>query len=103
MGPFGDLRLLLLTMACCTRLLYVMAAKPLAVPFFALRRHQTSMRHTFGPVPQTGTDVFGSGFLTSGMRAGRAKPIPSYSGSLVEDEEGQMNPNYGKAFVDIDH
>uniref|UniRef100_A0AC34F1B5 Uncharacterized protein n=1 Tax=Panagrolaimus sp. ES5 TaxID=591445 RepID=A0AC34F1B5_9BILA len=83
---FGDIRFL--GFIYFALFLDVLAAKPLGVPFFALRRHQTSMRHGFGPISQTKTDVFSSQFMTSGVRAaGRGKPVPSYTAGMLNDEE----------------
>ena len=100
MSFLGNIRLCFLMIACFTLLMDVLAARPLAVPFFALRRHQTSMRNGFGPIPQSGTDVFGSPFLTSGMRAGRSKSkVPTYGGGLMDDEgedETRSENDYGR-------
>uniref|UniRef100_A0AC35GLW6 Uncharacterized protein n=1 Tax=Panagrolaimus sp. PS1159 TaxID=55785 RepID=A0AC35GLW6_9BILA len=88
MAFFGDIRFL--AFVYFALILDVLAAKPLGVPFFALRRHQSSMRHGFGPIPQSGTDVFGTQFMTSGMRAAaRSKPaVPNYyAGGLINDDE----------------
>uniref|UniRef100_A0A914Y1P2 Uncharacterized protein n=1 Tax=Panagrolaimus superbus TaxID=310955 RepID=A0A914Y1P2_9BILA len=96
---FGDIRFL--AFIYFALLLDVLAAKTLGVPFFALRRHQTSMRHGFGPISQSKTDVFSSQFFTSGVKAaGRGKSVPSYRAGLLnddEEDEGQSLPEIKEA------